>query len=128
MVESHTDIGISADPNFDTPIKIDSSARRTFGSGSFSKGRAGAAGCTPESAKKGSVNRMLQYRAFSMNNSEYEFQQKLRSIGSDILSLDNSMSYDDGDIDATFVDVDDNVLEDVAEGDELDDGLDGTSV
>lgn len=121
MEESHTDNGVSADPNFDTPVKKDP-VRRAFGSPGSFKNKSDSA------AKKNSMNRMLAYRTSSMNNSEYEFQQKLRSIGSDILSLDNSMSYDDGDIDATYVDVEDAVLEDVAEGDEVDDGLDGTSV
>jgi hypothetical protein len=126
MVESHTDTGSTDDPTFATPLKAAHSpvqTGRSFGRGSNIRG-------TPDSAPRGrgSTHRMPINRASSMNASDYEFQQKLKSIGSDILSLDNSMSYDDADIDigadATYVDYE----EGIEEGDEPDDGMDGTSV
>ena len=143
MVESHTDTGNATDPDYATPRKAapapSSSAaagsqqeQLGAGSGSFSRARA-AAGLSPESATgkhygyRSSQNRLSINRASSMNASDYEFQQKLKSIGSDILSLDNSMSYDDAELDlgeATYVDYEDGI----EEGDEPDDGLDGTSV
>lgn len=143
MVELHTDTGASEDATYATPQKASPNPDRsnnnslpvglphpsqtqsssglasTSGSGSF---RAGA------QRPRGSTNRMPINRASSMNASDYEFQQKLKTIGSDILSLDNSVSYDDAELDmtgdATYVDYE----EGIEEGDELDDGQDGTSV
>lgn len=53
-------------------------------------------------------------------NSEQEFQQKLSRIGSDILSVSYDASYDDNDVDATFVEVEDGIEEE--------DNEDGASV
>ena len=67
-----------------------------------------------------SMHRMTVNRSASMN-SEYEFQQKLKSIGSDILSVSYDVtSYDDNEMGATYVDVEDGILEEEEE--------DGTSV
>jgi hypothetical protein len=84
-------------------------------SGSTSSARGG---------KASSSRALLQMRS-KMNSSDYDFQQKLQRIGSDVLSLDNSVSYDD--VDMAFVEVEDGIDEE-GEGDELDDGEDGTSV
>ena len=105
--------------------------------------------------RRPSSGRMMAPRSSSMNNSEYEFQLKLKRIGSDVLSLeDNSVSYDDDDINAQFVEVEDGIDEEEEyneEGDEreqvsgtlnatagtsvvgkgnatVDDGIEGTSI
>jgi hypothetical protein len=134
MVESHTDMGSTDDPTYATPNKappgVAPGATTPTPLGSRSNVLASGSGSFQARTQRGrgSVGRMPINRAGSMNASEYEFQQKLKSIGSDILSLDNSVSYDDADLDmggeATYVDYE----EGIEEGDELDDGQDGTSV
>eukprot|EP00598_Pedospumella_elongata_P001101 CAMPEP_0184981342 /NCGR_PEP_ID=MMETSP1098-20130426/11106_1 /TAXON_ID=89044 /ORGANISM="Spumella elongata, Strain CCAP 955/1" /LENGTH=958 /DNA_ID=CAMNT_0027504899 /DNA_START=60 /DNA_END=2939 /DNA_ORIENTATION=- len=67
-----------------------------------------------------SIHRMTSANRSASMNSEMEFQQKLKSIGSDILSVSYDASYDDADVDATYVEVEDGIEED--------DNEDGASV
>ena len=67
-----------------------------------------------------SIHRMTSANRSASMNSEIEFQQKLKSIGSDILSVSYDASYDDADVDATYVEVEDGIEED--------DNEDGASV
>lgn len=75
---------------------------------------------TPAKNSAHSMHRMTVNRSASMN-SEYEFQQKLKSIGSDILSVSYDVtSYDDQEMGATYVDVEDGILEEEGEDDQGD--------
>jgi len=58
-----------------------------------------------------SVHRLTAANRSASMNSEIEFQQKLKSIGSDILSVSYDASYDDADVDATYVEVEDGIEE-----------------
>jgi len=113
MVESHTEhdeheheLGQDTTSNATSPHKqLRSSASKKA--------------TTPGRGSAHSMHRIVN-RSASMN-SEFEFQQKLKSIGSDILSVSYDVtSYDDNEMGATYVDVEDGILEEEEE--------DGTSV
>lgn len=92
-------------------------ARRTahrLGSGYKKAITPGARGSTH------SMHRLTPANRSASMNSELEFQQKLKSIGSDILSVSCDVSYDDADVDATYVEVEDGIEEE--------DNEDGASV